>query len=342
MHDHRIGLFMPDLALARFDGEEIRIPELEFFGSEVIFLINFWDRIDDLGGIAPDISIEDSSFFLCIINKFAFKIESPYKIISFADRMSKFSQIFSIDGPFVITTNRRQQITGIFTADQDGFNQAIKSAVLFIKSRAPDSVDAPVLLINNIIDETFSNKLLDYWKNQSKIDSATSGSLGNMKINKLVKKRLDVPVKDANLYGQIIARISLIVIPEIEKVFLKKIQYIELPRIGCYDSRELGQFGRHRDNRTKFTKHRLFALSINLNQPNYVGGEISFPEYGSKKYSPNPLGGIIFSCNLLHEVLPVTAGKRFGLFTFLHDEAGEEYINNIRTTDPGFIKVDNN
>jgi hypothetical protein len=30
---------------------------------------------------------------------------------------------------------------------------------------------------------------------------------------------------------------------------------------------------------------------------------------------------VVFSCSLLHEVLPVTAGRRFAFLPFLYDEA---------------------
>jgi predicted 2-oxoglutarate/Fe(II)-dependent dioxygenase YbiX len=96
---------------------------------------------------------------------------------------------------------------------------------------------------------------------------------------------------------------------------------MEMPRIGCYDSAERGEFRRHRDNTTPYTAHRKFAISVNLNS-GYEGGAVGFPEYGRKVYVPPPGGGVIFSCSLLHEAQPVTKGRRFGLFTFLTDAEG--------------------
>ena len=46
-----------------------------------------------------------------------------------------------------------------------------------------------------------------------------------------------------------------------------------------------------------------------------------FPEFDRQLYRPPAGGAVVFSCGLLHEVVPVTRGRRFGLFTFLHDQS---------------------
>ncbi|MBL8709410.1 MAG: 2OG-Fe(II) oxygenase, partial [Rhodospirillaceae bacterium] len=71
------------------------------------------------------------------------------------------------------------------------------------------------------------------------------------------------------------------------------------------------------DNLSPSTADRRFALTINLNTPEYEGGELVFPEYGPERYSPPAGGAILFSCSLLHEALPVTKGARFTLLSFL-------------------------
>ena len=112
------------------------------------------------------------------------------------------------------------------------------------------------------------------------------------------------------------------VMPAILQVFQTRIVQIEMPRVGCYDAGSGGWFRRHRDNTTRYTAHRQFALSINLNaSDDYDGGEVRFPEFGRQLYRPPAGGAVVFSCGLLHEVVPVTRGRRFGLFTFLHDQS---------------------
>jgi predicted 2-oxoglutarate/Fe(II)-dependent dioxygenase YbiX len=95
-------------------------------------------------------------------------------------------------------------------------------------------------------------------------------------------------------------------------------------RIGCYDAAEQGYFRAHHDNTTPATEHRRFAITINLNTGDYQGGALRFPDYGPQLYVPPVGGAVVFSCSLLHEVLPVTAGRRFGLFTFFSTEADEQ------------------
>jgi hypothetical protein len=44
------------------------------------------------------------------------------------------------------------------------------------------------------------------------------------------------------------------------------------------------------------------------------------PEYGPELYRPAPGAALLFSCSHLHEVLDVTAGRRFVLLSFLFGE----------------------
>ena len=74
-------------------------------------------------------------------------------------------------------------------------------------------------------------------------------------------------------------------------------------------------FNAHRDNTTKGTAHRRFAVSLNLND-DFEGGELVFPEFAGVRVSPPAGGAAVFSCSLLHQVLPVTRGRRFVLTTF--------------------------
>jgi predicted 2-oxoglutarate/Fe(II)-dependent dioxygenase YbiX len=61
-------------------------------------------------------------------------------------------------------------------------------------------------------------------------------------------------------------------------------------------------------------------VSINLNA-DFEGGELRFPEYGTRSYKPLPGAAVVFSCSLLHMVTPVTRGRRFAFLPFLYDDA---------------------
>ena len=56
----------------------------------------------------------------------------------------------------------------------------------------------------------------------------------------------------------------------------------------------------------------------------YDGGTLTFPEFGPDRYAPEAGGGAVFCCDLLHEALPVTRGRRFAIFTFFTDAEGAQ------------------
>ena len=78
------------------------------------------------------------------------------------------------------------------------------------------------------------------------------------------------------------------------------------------------------NNTTLGTAHRRFAVTINLNSRDYDGGEIWFPEFGPRMYKAPSGAAIVFSCSLLHEVPPVTRGRRYAFLPFLYDASAAE------------------
>jgi predicted 2-oxoglutarate/Fe(II)-dependent dioxygenase YbiX len=89
--------------------------------------------------------------------------------------------------------------------------------------------------------------------------------------------------------------------------------------VSCYASEDGGHFRPHRDNTTRGTSHRRFAVSINLNSE-FEGGEVGFPEYGPRTYKAPAGGAVVFSCSLLHSVSRVTAGRRLAFLPFIYDD----------------------
>ena len=110
---------------------------------------------------------------------------------------------------------------------------------------------------------------------------------------------------------------------EVEKAFRFRVTRIERYIVARYDAEDGGYFRPHRDNRTSGTAHRQFACSINLNAEDFEGGDLRFPEYGTRTYRPPTGGAVVFSCSLLHEATPVTRGARYAFLPFFYDEAGE-------------------
>jgi predicted 2-oxoglutarate/Fe(II)-dependent dioxygenase YbiX len=140
-------------------------------------------------------------------------------------------------------------------------------------------------------------------------------------IDHLHKRRSDWTIGDETLRNTARQRIQRRIVPEIEKAFQFKITRMERYIVACYDAAVEGHFKAHRDNTTKGTAHRRFAVTINLNSDEYEGGELMFPEYGRTTFKPPVGGAVVFSCSLLHQALPVTKGKRYAFLPFLYDDA---------------------
>jgi predicted 2-oxoglutarate/Fe(II)-dependent dioxygenase YbiX len=147
------------------------------------------------------------------------------------------------------------------------------------------------------------------------------------------KRRSDVIVADEALRDATRARLSRFLAPQIAKAFQFQATRVERYLVACYDAESGGHFAPHRDNTTKGTAHRRFAVSINLNA-DFDGGDLRFPEFGAKTFRP-PIGGaVVFSCSLLHEATPVTRGRRYAFLPFLYDEAGAKVReDNLRFLD---------
>jgi predicted 2-oxoglutarate/Fe(II)-dependent dioxygenase YbiX len=148
------------------------------------------------------------------------------------------------------------------------------------------------------------------------------------------KRRSDVIVEDEALQKQVVARLNRRLLPQIQKVFNFRATRIERYLVARYDAETGGFFRPHRDNTTKGTAHRRFAVSINLNA-DYDGGDLRFPEFGPRTYRPPPGGAVVFSCSILHEATTVTKGERFAFLPFLYDEAAAQIRQaNLKFLDP--------
>ena len=183
---------------------------------------------------------------------------------------------------------------------------------------------APVLLVPHVLEPEQCEALIAYWQRKDKTeDRVASSGFGHQHNKATVKKRADVVVADQDIFGMVKGQLAKRVISEIRQAFQITVKGFEALRIGCYESRAGGHFARHHDDTTPYTAHRQFAMSLNLND-GYEGGQVQFPEFGRTLYCPPSGGAMVFSCSLLHEVLPVTRERRFALFTFLFDAAGAE------------------
>jgi predicted 2-oxoglutarate/Fe(II)-dependent dioxygenase YbiX len=109
--------------------------------------------------------------------------------------------------------------------------------------------------------------------------------------------------------------------PDMMKAYHFKLGRVERFCIGAYTADRADYFRPHRDNTTEKSKARRFAVTLNLND-GFEGGGLRFPEYSDDILSPPAGGALVFSCSLMHEAMPVTAGTRYVALTFLYDAIG--------------------
>ncbi|HEX2807949.1 MAG TPA: 2OG-Fe(II) oxygenase [Kineosporiaceae bacterium] len=175
---------------------------------------------------------------------------------------------------------------------------------------------APVLLVPRALDATYRDRLIRVWERDGGTDTGVARADGDV-LDASVKRRRDHTVDDRDLLRELTAVVGRRVLPEVGKAFAFRATRFEGFKIACYDAATGGFFRPHRDNLTPATAHRVFALTLNLND-DYEGGQLRFPEYGNQLYRPNAGAALVFSCAHLHEVLDVTEGRRFVLLSFLY------------------------
>ncbi|MPZ30634.1 MAG: hypothetical protein GEV13_06505 [Rhodospirillales bacterium] len=127
---------------------------------------------------------------------------------------------------------------------------------------------APVLLLERVVEPGLCRTLIDYRQRHDKVSNTVGGPQGNV-VNGDVKRRHDVQLDDARLFAQPRDCLVRRVAPAILQAFHIGIMVIEAPIIGCYDADSGGRFARHRDNTSRYTAHRQFALSL---QPQFRRG----------------------------------------------------------------------
>jgi predicted 2-oxoglutarate/Fe(II)-dependent dioxygenase YbiX len=161
--------------------------------------------------------------------------------------------------------------------------------------------------------------LIDFHRQTGGEDSAVLTE-GASLVDHGFKQRRDRRITDAMLIAQTQTRIFRRVVPEIRHAFQFEATRLERLIVAAYDAGQGGRFGPHRDNTVAQTRHRRFAVSINLNA-DFDGGDLIFPEYGKRLYRPTLGGALVFSCSIMHAVVPMTRGRRYGCLPFVYDEA---------------------
>lgn len=331
MADTRLkrGDILPRVVLPDPGGTAVDLSHQSIAGAPVLlWVVADGDMAADaprLAALFEDFAAVETSVFAVVSGAdatFSEAIEGA-GLPQLVDTAHSVAGAFGLTGGGVVLIDAAARIVRV-EADAD-FDAALALCREFFAATEPaaPAPHAPVLVIEGLLDPRMCRGLVAMWEAGQKVEDAIATGKGEAgAAGASLKRRQDVYVSDRQTYEAIGARIRNRAFPEVQRAFQAKLASFELPRIGCYDSADRGFFGRHRDNRTPHTAHRLFAMTLNLNAGDFAGGQLRFPEFGRQLYEAPTGGAVIFSCALLHEALPVTEGRRFGLFSFFTDAAG--------------------
>ncbi|WP_114954329.1 2OG-Fe(II) oxygenase [Sphingosinicella terrae] len=201
--------------------------------------------------------------------------------------------------------------------------QAVQALRELLAAEAPDVPWAPVLTVSNVLEPELCRHLIGLYETSGGEESGFMRDVGGktvLMVDPQHKQRRDHIIEDESLRRAVVLRMNRRLNPALERAFQFRPTRIERYLVACYEAGR-GHFRPHRDNTTKGTAHRRFAVTINLNAGDYEGGDLRFPEYGPRTYRAPTGGAVVFSCSLLHEATPVTRGRRYAFLPFLYDEA---------------------
>ncbi len=224
-----------------------------------------------------------------------------------------------------------RKVTGSDGPRQAEAALAHAQARLKVQQRSIVAAQAPILAVPSVLNRDHCRRLIAFWEQGQKLDNTVASSkVRSNRNNPKTKMRADVIIpEDSSESQELVEAIRRRLLPEVLKGFGFRVSRMEHFRIGCYDSTSGGYFAPHRDNTTPLTKHRRYALTLNLNTGEYEGGFLRFPEYGPQLYAPPVGGAVVFYCSLLHCVLPVTRGRRFVIVGFFWGEEEHKIYEGI-------------
>lgn len=185
------------------------------------------------------------------------------------------------------------------------------------------SLQAPLLVVPRVLSAEQCGQLIAAYQ----ADNEASGVLTLRAGQAVYEPQPDIKVRREHrltqghpLWNLIEHRLRCCLLPEISWAFNYQVTRFEGVKVVAYDAADGGYFSAHRDNDGEDTAHRRFAMTLNLNTPDYAGGALCFPEYG-QCVSPDVGAATVFSCNLAHEAQPVTEGVRYALVSFFFSDA---------------------
>ena len=254
------------------------------------------------------------------------QLDLPFEFLS--DAEGRAAGAYRTAGtPTAFLLDRSLRVRSAIPFDDAGSVARATSELLQDIAWDPDAVreiatQAPVLVVPDVLSPQQREALIAVWQTQGHERTGVEASAGGQRaeqISTALKRRTDHIVADPQRSREIATMVGRRVMPELGRAFAYKATRFEGFKIVCYEADDRGFFSAHRDNLSPSTAHRRFALTLNLSE-DYEGGQLRFPEFGPELYRPPAGAALLFSCSLLHEVLDVTAGRRFVLLSFLFSD----------------------
>ena len=334
------GDVLPTIHLTSRDGHEVRLGERSNIGMPIVV----W-----LPGEAPEpiaaailagrvADFRAAGARVCTVaanaDAAASGIGAELSASLLGDPDRAIARAVGLDGPGIVVFEADFRIAAVISGSR--FDEALAACTRIFERGAPTTLRsaAPVLLVPDVLEPELCRAVIDYWSAGEKERNRVVTADGAGMESDGLKRRIDVWLDDRALAGELHDRIQRRVVPALKKAFGYEAAKVQKLRIGCYDSADAGAFGKHRDNSTPLSAHRQFAMSLNLNTGAYEGGKLWFPEFGRQLYDIAAGGAMAFSCSLLHEALPVIAGRRFGIFGFFFDAAAAEADDRLHFSAP--------
>jgi len=333
----RTGTRIPDFRRNDHSGEIVMLYRDLHRGQPILFLRNpAAAELAEIRNALTEIAAASALSLVALIPG------SVAELADFRDAVSEDTTVLADDGsllealrgsadenPWGVLTDNNLRVLARLSGPLAHKNEELRAALLPL---APvDSLEvsgpAPVLVIPRAIDVGFCDELIGEFESRGGQPSGVfvfANGKRTWRPDPNVKDRSDVYIHDGPLYERIQSELARTVLPEIQRAFHYRVNRHEPFKLICYRSESGGYFRPHRDNVSHDAWYRRFAMTINLNTGDYEGGELRFPEFGPHRYRPERGGAVVFSCSLVHEALPVTAGKRYALLSFFFDDAAEQ------------------
>jgi peroxiredoxin len=192
-----------------------------------------------------------------------------------------------------------------------------------VEDAAGVPMTAPVLIVPRVFDFPLCELLVKLYERMGGADSGfmldAAGKTQTV-VDYRLKRRNDMPLVAPELRQTICDRLVRRLLPAVKTYLQFDATRMDRYIVACYDSTIGGHFYRHRDNVNAGAQHRRFAVTLNLNK-DYDGCDLQFPEFDRKVYRAPVGGAVVFSCGALHQVTPITRGRRYAFLAFLYGEA---------------------